>query len=283
MSILSRLARLHSFVVLLMMGAHAFAQADAGVECRFWDKPYARTFPLRGGYRLKMTRPVPTAEIGCHAAVLSPRGETLFTDDEWDISIDQKDLDINHDGRADLVLRGYSGGAHCCWTYWIITPSKRPALQKKIENQAHVQFADFKQNGAITLVAQDGSFDYFDGLCHACSVFPDLYLRMEGDKIVDVSPEYRSRYDDEIKAARLKLIHEPLQDFIAARNDNQKANVAETVKPLVLTIALAYLYSGREEQAWKSLDEMWPRFDRQRIKKLILDTRAKGLLRYVEK
>jgi hypothetical protein len=281
MTTLSHMARFCA--LLLLLASTAFAQSDAGVECRFWSKPYVRTFPLRGGYKLKMTHVEPVEATGCRVAVLSPRGESVFSDDEWDISLDQKDVDINHDGRPDLVLRGYTGGAHCCWTYWIITPSRQPALQKKIENQAHVQFADFNHNGTITLVAQDGSFDYFDGLCHACSVFPDLYLRMQGDQIVDVSAEYRSRSDDEIKAARLKLIHEPLENFVAARYQDQMANAGENVKPLVLTIVLAYLYSGREAEAWKALDEMWPRFDRQRIKKLIVETRAKGLLRYVGK
>jgi hypothetical protein len=283
MTTLIRLARFHAFVLLLAAATTACAQADAGIECRFWSKPYARTFPLRGGYKLKMTHVEPVKEIGCHAEVLSPRGETLFTDEEWDISLDQKDVDINRDGRTDLVLRGYSGGSHCCWTYWIITPSMRPALRKKIENQAHVRFEDLSRTGAITWVAQDGSFDYFDGLCHACSVFPDLYLKMQGDKILDVSTDYRSRYDDEIKAARFKLIHEPLQHFMAARNEQEMSNAAENVKPLVLTVVLAYLYSGREDQAWKALEEMWPRFDRQRIQKLIMETRGKGLLRYVEK
>jgi hypothetical protein len=277
------LLRFCVFLLLLPASGAAVAQDDAGSECRFWSKPYARTFPLRGGYRLKMTHIEPAKQIGCHVDVLSPRGESLFTDEEWDISLDQKDLNLTGDGRPSLVLRGYSGGAHCCWNYWILTPSRRPVLQKKIENQAHVQFADFNRNGLITLVAQDGSFDYFDGLCHACTVFPDLYLRMQGDKIVDVSSEYRSRYDDEIKAARMKLIHEPLQNFMAARYQDQMAVAGENVKPLVLTIVLAYLYSGREEQAWKALDEMWPPFDRQRIKKLIVETRGKGLLRYAAK
>ena len=89
--------------------------------------------------------------------------------------------------------------------------------------------------------------------------------------------------NDEIKAARFKLIHEHLEDFIAARNEQQMYSAGSNVKPLVLTVVLAYLYSGRELQAWKALDEMWPRFDRQRIKRLILKTRAEGLLRYVDK
>src|SRR5712692_1013180 len=268
--------------LFVITASRAFAQNDSGVECRFWSKPYIRSFPLRGGYKLKLTHIEPAEEIGCQAVVLSLKGESIFTDQEWDISLHAKDIDIDGDGRADLILRGYSGGAHCCWTYWIVTPSKRPALRKKIENQRHVDFEDLNRNGTITWIAEDGSFDYFDGLCHACTPFTELYLKMEGDRIIDISPQYLSHYDDEIKAARFKLIHEHLEDFIAARNEQQISRVAENVKPLVLTVVLAYLYSGREQQAWKALDEMWPRFDRPRIRRLIVETRSKGLLRYVD-
>jgi len=156
-------------------------------------------------------------------------------------------------------------------------------VRKKIENERHIDFEDLNHNGTIVWIALDGSFDYFDGLCHACTPFPELYLKMLGDRVIDISPQYLSHYDDEIKAARFKLIHEHLEDFIAARNEQQMYSAGSNVKPLVLTVVLAYLYSGREQQAWKALDEMWPRFDRQRIKRLILKTRAEGLLRYVDK
>ena len=46
----------------------------------------------------------------------------------------------------------------------------------------------------------------------------------------------------------------------------------------VLTIVLNYLYSGREEQAWKALEELWPASDQGRVKGLILERRGRGLL-----
>ena len=49
-------------------------------------------------------------------------------------------------------------------------------------------------------------------------------------------------------------------------------------KPVVLEIVYSYLYSGREDEAWQTLDNMWPAADRERIKKLIIKTRATGLL-----
>jgi len=46
----------------------------------------------------------------------------------------------------------------------------------------------------------------------------------------------------------------------------------------VLTIVLNYLYSGREPQAWQALDEMWPPSDKERVRGLILERQARGLL-----
>ncbi len=53
-----------------------------------------------------------------------------------------------------------------------------------------------------------------------------------------------------------------------------------TVKK-VLVIVLNYLYSGRDDQAWQALGEMWPPADVERVKKLILERRSRGLLSQV--
>jgi hypothetical protein len=49
------------------------------------------------------------------------------------------------------------------------------------------------------------------------------------------------------------------------------------VKAKVLEIVWAYVYSGREQQAWRSLTEMWPVTDADRIPTAILNARG---LRY---
>jgi hypothetical protein len=50
----------------------------------------------------------------------------------------------------------------------------------------------------------------------------------------------------------------------------------------VLEIVWAYLYSGREQQAWDALAEMWPSSDLDRIRSLILDVRTAGIQSQVD-
>jgi hypothetical protein len=49
------------------------------------------------------------------------------------------------------------------------------------------------------------------------------------------------------------------------------------VKAQVLEIVWSYLYSGREQEAWRSLAEMWPSADLDRIHEEILRSRARGI------
>ena len=56
----------------------------------------------------------------------------IFKTLDWGMSLESiSGRDINGDGEPDLVFVGYSGGAHCCWTYWIVSLGGRPGLIKK--------------------------------------------------------------------------------------------------------------------------------------------------------
>jgi hypothetical protein len=45
----------------------------------------------------------------------------------------------------------------------------------------------------------------------------------------------------------------------------------------VLEIVWCYLYSGREQEAWRALADMWPADDFDRIRQSILDARERGI------
>ena len=178
-------------------------------------------------------------------------------------------------GSNDLVIETSSGGAHCCWTYYIATQVGMPHLAAKIENEERIDFLDYRGIELNDLVARDGGFIDFEEMPYDLVPLPMVYIRFVRGKPTDVGSIFKSQYDQEIAQARARIKPDALQYF-HSRNIYDDIELASTV----LRIVLAYLYSGREEQAWKELAAMWPPADLERIKGEILKARAKGILRY---
>ena len=183
--------------------------------------------------------------------------------------------DLNGDGAPEIVFDGFSGGAGCCYVYWIVSLTKKPHVVRELRNQVPVVFRK-RDDGGTEIRTSEGSFDLLL-LPHEDAVIPQLVLRLEGSKLTDISRQYQKEYDEEIGKARSGLTAADLEKFRQS-SYNQKMFIDQlpTVKR-VLTIVLNYLYSGREAQAWQALDEMWPASDEQRVKGLILERRARGL------
>jgi hypothetical protein len=210
-------------------------------------------------------------DSGCRAYLVDRSGnETLLLEDS-EVSIYQgTGEDVFGDGNPSLILEGYSGGEHCCYTYEIASLGEKPVILPPIKNQAPFFFFKDPASGQFRIMTSDGAFASFEGLCQACTPFPRVVLQMEAAGLRDVSPQFVEQYDSEIALARAKIAEGDIGKFLVA--DFQDA------RKVVLEIVFAYLYSGREGEAWRALDEMWPAGDRERIKKLILQTKARGIL-----
>ncbi len=224
-----------------------------------------------GKYRVELS---PSADLKkreffCRASLISGNEkEELLQDKE--VSIYQgTGEDILGDGNPSLILEGYSGGAHCCYTYKIISLGERPSSLPLIQNRSPFFF--FKdQAGQFRIMTSDGAFGYFDGLCYDCSPFPRVVLKADRSGFHDVGSQFAEQYDSQIALARAKIPEHEIKKF-------QQADFKDA-RSVVLEIVFSYLYSGREDQAWQALTEMWPVNDRQRMRNLITTTRAKGIL-----
>lgn len=213
----------------------------------------------------------------CHIFLYAPTGKLVFQAKDWDVSLETvSGQDINGDGEPDIVFEGYSGGAHCCWTYWIVSLGASPGLLKEIHNERGLEFMRTSAGGPFELWTLDGSFDYFHGLSHGGTFFPDLILRFQGRDLRDVSASHWSVYEKAIIEARKQLTPERIAKF---RNiDFQKENDEDTAH-LVLTIVLEELYGGKTADAWRDLGTLWPEKDLERMRNDILKARKNGVLR----
>lgn len=239
------------------------------LSCR--DSSKAATSTV-GSYEVHL---IPSADVksdkACQAYLVEKTGHQTPLLADQDVSIyEGTGEDVFSTGHQALILEGYSGGAHCCYTYQLVDLGEKPVILSPIENASPFFFFKDQASKQFRIMASDGAFDYFDGMCHACAPFPRVVLRADDEGLHDVSADFVEQYDSEIALARAKIGHGEIRKFEMADFNDAKA--------IVLEIIYCYLYSGREQQAWQALDEMWPAPDRERIKKLIIDTRAKGLL-----
>ena len=246
------------------------------------DGPQTQTYSLKN-YQLRIDR-VSESDVHDHLCRAYLTGENGFEkellEDER-ISIHQgSGQDIFGSGNPTLVLEGYSGGAHCCYSYVIAELRATPVVLPEIENDSPFFFFKDDRSGQYRILTADGAFDYFDEMCHACSPFPHIVLEVSDGSVRDASSRYVAQYDTDISEARSKIRQDELGRFltIAKLHDLDNQERFEELRQHVLEIVLSYLYSGREAQAWQTLDEMWPASDKFRIKRLILQTTRDGLL-----
>src|SRR5258708_3566762 len=241
---------------------------------------------LTGGFEIRISPNRDKVDLDdpeCRAVVLDVNRKTIFAENDWGFSIEVAGSDVNGDGIPDVVLEAYSGGAHCCWTYYVISLGSKPGLIAKFENNRDAAFFWDDGDRRIEILTRDGNFDYFDGLCHGCTPFPLVYLRLDGTTLVDISPSCVDDYDEIISQNQKALTAPDFQHLRALKeNPSDDEESRETIYK-ALTIVFAYLYSGREVQARQALQNMWPAFDQERMWKLIEETRRDGILRYTRK
>ena len=131
-----------------------------------------------------------------------------------------------------------------------------------------------------------GAVNGFEGLVPGELEFaPTIVLRFERNKLMDVSAEFQSHFDEQIAKVRAELTAQDVSDFRAS--DGKLVETSSltldrirrrrVTKIRVLEIVWSYLYSGRDQEAWRALADMWPTADFERIRTAILNARGRGI------
>jgi hypothetical protein len=272
----------HCLIVLLLAGcAGAQSTTEDPPTCRFLKGTTYLEQKINGSRLVLKQIPEPdktAGELGCRAKLMDRTGKQVWQAAYWAYSVPFKPVDVNNDGSEDFILEGYSGGAHCCWQYTILSTKGLPLMQ--FDNN---RSADFEANwrGKHIIFTLEGGFDYFEA-SHAASFFPPVYLLLDGQKLYDISgePEFREEYDKLIQEARQELAK---SDRVGKFKQRKIEYWDESIRIAILQIVECYLYSYRPVEAWKALDELWPAYDRRRVKKEILKIRKNGVLKHATK
>jgi len=179
--------------------------------------------------------------------------------------------------------------------YQIYSLEIPPRLLRTINGGQSVRAADTDLDGRVEIWTDDAhAVDGFEGFSTREMAFvPAVVLRFERGQLFDVSSEFKSYFDDVITKIRTSINSERLRDFRASDGklrgsislpdrDLGQLRQLQTTKLRLLEILWAYLYSGREQDAWRFLTSVWPPQDTERIRSALLNTRARGIISLVD-
>lgn len=226
-------------------------------------------------YTLRMSVHLKDPAARCEATITSPKGRTAQLS-EWALTVNQiSGTDLNGDGKPDVVIEGYTGGERCCLNYTVVALTEPPRVLRKIETRSPLAF-EKQPDGSVIIRGEESTFDYFI-IPHFAAAIPPVFLKLEGNRLVNAGPQFREQYDKQIADAKSQLTQTDLDKFRQASYHQKMFTDQIPTVHRVLTIVLDYLYSGREAEAWKALDEFWPPSDRERVKNLIIERQHRGL------
>lgn len=157
--------------------------------------------------------------------------------------------DIDNDGTKDLAVFAYSGGAHCCYTVYLLELSDPPRIVATIDarNGMGMERRLIDGHQAVLLDISDQSFDYWN-TPHAHSPFPSVFYRLHDHHLriaLDrmLTPPSLS---DRILGEHAEYLRGELKAFPTVRN------------PDMWSLMLGLIYSGHEDRAWSFFEDCWP-------------------------
>jgi hypothetical protein len=171
---------------------------------------------------------------------ISKGGKTLRSFEVWNAQVET--LDVNGDGTAELLVSDFSGGAHCCFTYYLYT--RKPGLRLlgvfDMGNGGLV-FQDIDGDGLAEATGSYDGFAYYD-YPYAVSPFVPIVFTLKGGKYVENTKAFPG------------LIQESLDEYLAGPAYNDE----DCRKAWALAIYAHMVLLGKETSAWETIKATCP-------------------------
>jgi hypothetical protein len=228
------------------------------------------------------------AARACEAKLSWGHDELLVASEVAQADIDVMGADLGL-GALVVAFQIKAADADPLIRYEIYSLSKPPKLLRTITGEDFFSAADTRLYQTVEIWTTDAAaVNGFENLPRSAFDFaPTVVLRFEDKKLIDVSSEFRPYFDQQIALLRFQLDEQRLSEFRQSdgklSNDKPSANdPLLATKIRVLEIVWCYLYSGREQDAWKTLAAMWPPADLARIRVSIVNAQSRGLRSQVD-
>jgi hypothetical protein len=205
------------------------------------------------------------AERACSAKLILRGQEISVADDADQVGIDVLGADLGF-GKPVVSFEIDQTGSGSHREYQIYSLSKPIRMLYTIRGGDSYSAADTDLDGRVEIWTDDaGAVDGFEGIPKVDLDFaPTVVFRFEKGRLLDVGPEFIPYYDALITKLRIQINQSDLAEFkqsdgrLSFNAHVSIANLHRQVrtKITVLELVWAFLYSGREKEAWSALDEL---------------------------
>jgi hypothetical protein len=227
----------------------------------------------------------------CKATLYWGTQELVVADHAEQIDLDLFGADLKTAGPV-AAFQVKKANDTCCVSYQIYSLKRPPELLRTLTGGSTFTASDKDLDGRIEIWTDDSAaVNGLDGLLVSEMNYPPAYvLRFEKTGVLDATREFREYFDDIVEHIRGQIKLDSLREFKLSdgrlhanlSSDFSQLHRLKIVKIQILEIVWAYLYSGREQEAWRNLAEMWPAGDVERIRSAITNARANGVLAQID-
>jgi hypothetical protein len=281
-----RLAAVVVFLCCVFWATLSVCQTQGRILCNRGDGNVDAEF--RAGIKVHVgaARNGELATRACAAKLSWEKQELVVATGVAQLDLDAFGVDLG-DGAPVAAFQIKQSDAECCMVYEIYSLEKPPHILRTITGGDFFSASDVDLDGRVEIWTHDAAaLNGFENLALSeLDSAPSVVFRFAHGQLQDVSAEFQPYFDDEIVTIRAGIRAQDLKDF---RGSDGKLTATQSisaerlhhlrmVKVKVLELVRAYLYSGREQDAWRSLAEMWPPADIDRIRGALVNARARGI------
>lgn len=278
-------------LLICCVAASACQAQTRPVLCSRGDGNFEAEFRTGVGLRVEAARNGELATRVCEATLNWDGQQLVIAAGAAQLDVDAFGVNLDLGvGAPVAALQVKKSDAECCMAYRIYSLLKPPRLLRTITGGDFFSAADTDLDGRVEIWTDDAAaVDGFEHLeLSSLDAAPTMVLRFAHGQLLDVSSEFQPDFDRQVEKLRAELDPQDLRDFKSS--DGRLAPTAsfslealhrrdrlQAAKIKVLEIVWSYLYSGREQEAWHSLTDLWPAADVDRIRAAILTARARGI------
>ncbi|HAY33654.1 MAG TPA: hypothetical protein PK536_03635 [Ignavibacteria bacterium] len=184
-------------------------------------------------------------------------GKNIFEKKYYDLIPEIKTEDLDGDGRKEILIAMYSGGAHCCTNLFAgkISKGKFIFTDSIYWGNSFFRMEDLNADGKKEFMGVNDVYAYMF-TNYAQSRFPVLIYAFENNRFVNVTKNFPEVINESLTELKKEL--EEYKNFRCEDAGTETFNTdAGAVKAILAAITEEYMSLGKTDEGYKLIDEFY--------------------------